>query len=263
MTDTATKQSGITTKDALFEYLLRMADDRLILGHRLSEWCGHGPILEEDIALTNISLDYIGHATSLLEYAGEVEDKSRDEDDIAFFRDTIDYKCIKMVELPKGDFGFTIARQFLFSVFSYLFYNKLKETSDDTLRGMAQKALKETRYHIRHSREWVLHLGDGTDESHHRIQKAFNELWMYTDELFYMDETDQHLVEKGIGVDLEQVRPDWKNQVEKVLNDATLNVPSYDQYMAEGGRIGIHTEYLGYLLAEMQRLPRSYPDAQW
>ena len=253
----------ISTQEALFEYLLRMGDDRLILGHRLSEWCGHGPILEEDIALSNIALDYIGHATSLLEYAGEIEDKGRDEDDIAFFRDGIDYKCIKMVQLPRGDFGFTMARQFLFSVFSYLFYSKLKDTGDDTLRGMAQKALKETRYHVRHSREWILRLGDGTDESNERIQKSFNDLWMYTDELFYMDDIDKHLIDEGIAFDLADIRPEWKDRVEQTMEEATLEVPPYDQYMAEGGREGFHTEHLGHLLAEMQRLPRSYPDAEW
>jgi len=261
-TATETKDN-ITTQEALFEYLLRLGDDRLILGHRLSEWCGHGPILEEDIALSNMALDYIGHATSLLEYAGEIEGEGRDEDDIAFFRDAIDYKCIKMVELPRGDFGFTMARQFLFSVFSYLFYSELKDTTDETLQGMAQKARKEMRYHVRHSREWILRLGDGTQESHQRIQQSFDDLWMYTDELFYMDAYDEHLIGEGIGVDLEKLRPEWKERVEQTLNEATLEVPDYDQYMAEGGRKGFHTEHLGHLLAEMQRLPRSYPDAEW
>lgn len=257
MTDKMTRQ------EALFEYLLRLGDDRLVLGHRLSEWCGHGPILEEDLALANIALDNIGHAASLLEYAGEVEGKDRDQDDLAYFREATDYRNLKMVELPKGDFAFTTARQFLFSVFSQLLYEKLKESNEEQLKGMASKAYKEIQYHLRHSREWMLRLGDGTEESHKRVQDAINDLWMYTDELFFMDEVDEQMIEAGIAPDLEALRPEWKKRVEEVLNEASLEVPSDEQYMASGGRTGFHTEHLGYLLAEMQILPRSFPEAEW
>lgn len=260
-TDTQTKT--LTRQDALYEYLLRLADDRLILGHRLSEWCGHGPILEEDIALANISLDYIGHAASLYEYAVEVEGEDRHRDDLVYFRNDVEFKNLKITELPKGDFGFTIGRQFLFSAFSYFLYQQLAEVDDEQFRGMAQKHLKEVKYHLRHSREWVLRLGDGTDESHRRMQDAFDEIWMYTGELFYQDEIDELLQDEGLAADTEQFKGDWKELVIDTLEEATLDVPDFDQYMAEGGREGLHTEHLGHLLAEMQHLRRSYPDADW
>lgn len=258
---TATKT--LTKQEALFEYLVRLADDRLILGHRLSEWCGHGPILEEDIALANIALDYIGHAANLYEYAVEIEDEGRHRDDLVYFRNDPDYKNLKIVELPKGDFGFTIARQFLFSAFSYYLYQLLSDVDDEQFSGMIEKHFKEVKYHLRHSREWVLRLGDGTDESHERIQNAFDELWTYTGELFYQDEVDELLQDEGLGTDTESFQSDWKNLVVDTLEEATLEVPDFDQFMAEGGRKGLHTEYLGPLLAEMQHLRRSYPDADW
>ncbi|NGP75834.1 phenylacetate-CoA oxygenase subunit PaaC [Balneolaceae bacterium YR4-1] len=253
----------LTEKEAFFEYLIRLADDRLILGHRLSEWCGHGPILEEDIALANVALDDIGHSAALYEYAAEVEGEGRHRDDIVYFRDDVDYRNVKMVELPKGDFGFTIARQLLFSAFSYFLYERLKDAEDEQFSGMIDKHLKEIKYHLRHSREWTLRLGDGTEESHDRIQAAFNELWTYTDALFYMDEVDELLIEKGIAVDLNDFKDEWKQLVTDVLEEATLEVPDFDQFMQSGGRKGLHTEHLGHLLAEMQHLRRSYPDATW
>jgi len=259
----STQTNTLTRQEAFFEYLLRLADDRLILGHRLSEWCGHGPILEEDIALANVALDNIGHAASLYEYAAEIEDKGRHRDEIVYFRNDVEYKNIKMVELPKGDYGFTIARQFLFSSFSYFLYEALKETEDEQFRGMIEKHLKEIKYHLRHSREWVLRLGDGTDESHERIQKAFDELWTYTDELFYMDEIDELMKKEKLGVDSLEFQEEWKNFITEILKEATLEVPGFDRFMQEGGRIGRHTEHLGHLLAEMQHLRRSYPDAKW
>jgi ring-1,2-phenylacetyl-CoA epoxidase subunit PaaC len=252
-----------TTTEALFEYLLRLADDRLILGHRLSEWCGYGPILEEDIALANIALDYIGHAASLYEQAVAIEDKGRHRDDLVYFRNDVEFKNLKITELPNGDFGFTIARQFLFSTFSYFLYEKLSDVEDEQLRGMIQKHFKEVKYHLRHSREWVLRLGDGTTESHQRIQDAFNELWTYTGELFYMDEIDDFLLKEGLAVNSQSFFADWKQLVAGILKEATLEVPDFDQFMAEGGRKGLHTEHLGHLLAEMQHLRRSYPNAKW
>lgn len=253
----------MTKQEALFTYLLRLADDRLILGHRLSEWCGHGPVLEEDIALANMALDNIGHATSLLTYAAEVENKGRNEDQLAFFRDDRAYTNIKMVELPKGDFGFTIARQFLFSTFAMLQYEAMKDCADPQLKGMTAKALKEYRYHHRHSKQWIIRLGDGTKESHERIQKSIHDLWMYTNELFFMDDVDDVLISEKIAVNLEDLRPTWQELVEQTLKEATLEIPDYKQYMQEGGRKGFHTEHLGYLLGEMQHLPRKYPEAQW
>lgn len=259
----STQTKTLTKKQALYEYLIRLADDRLILGHRLSEWSGHGPILEEDIALANISLDYIGHAASLYEYAVEIEDEGRHRDDIVYFRNDVEYKNLKITELPKGDFGFTIARQFLFSAFSYFLYQGLSDIEDEQFCGMVQKHFKEVKYHLRHSREWVLRLGDGTEESHERIQDSFDEIWTYTGELFYTDEVDELLVNEGLAVDPNDFKSDWKELVVETLEEATLEVPDFDQYMAEGGRKGFHTEYLGHLLAEMQHLRRSYPDADW
>lgn len=250
-------------KEALFTYLLRLADDRLILGHRLSEWAAHAPVLEEDIALANMALDYIGQANSLLEYAAEIEDKGRDQDKLAFFRDEREYLNLKLVELPKGDFGFTIARQFLFSTFAMLHYEAMANIEDPQLRGMTQKSLKEYRYHFRHSKQWLIRLGDGTEESHQRIQSSIDDLWPFTDELFYMDEVDEILIKENLAVNLEDLRKEWKKLVYETLEEATLTIPDEDQYMQEGSRNGIHTEHLGFLLAEMQSLPRKYPEAQW
>lgn len=253
----------LTKQEGLFEYLIRLADDRLILGHRLSEWCGHGPILEEDIALANIALDYIGHAASLYEHAVEIEDKERHRDDLVYFRNDVEYKNLKLTELPKGDFGFTIARQFLFSAFSYFLYEQLSDVADEQFAGMAKKHHKEIKYHLRHSREWVLRLGDGTDESHERIQDAFDDIWTYVGELFYQDEIDELLQDETLAADSSGFKSDWKELVIDTLEEATLQVPDFDQFMVDGSRKGLHTEHLGHLLAEMQHLRRSYPDADW
>ena len=184
-------------EEAFFEYLLRLGDDRLVLGHRLSEWCGHGPILEEDIALANVALDLIGQATHFLQLAGQVEGKGRDEDALAYFRDAVDYRNVNLVELPNGDFGRTIVRQFLFDAWSVLLLDGLQRAADTKLAGIAAKAYKEARYHVRHSGEWVLRLGDGTEESHRRVQTALDELWPYTGELFATDEVDRLLASAG------------------------------------------------------------------
>src|SRR6056297_2040293 len=252
-----------TKREALVETLLRLADDRLILGHRISESAGHGPELEEDLALANIALDMIGHASALYTYAAELEGK-KDEDHYAYFRDDIDFKNISLCELPRGDFAFTIARIFLFSAFSYFLYQKLIETVDDEqFNGMLQKHFKEIKYHLRHSREWVLRLGDGTEESHRRIQDAFDEIWMYTGELFDMDEADEAAIKKNLFTDVKSLKPKWKKIIDETLEEATLKVPDDEQYMFSGARQGRHTEHLGPLLAQMQFLRRSYPDAEW
>ena len=252
-----------TKQEALVETLLRLADDRLIHGHRLSEWAGHGPELEEDLALANVALDMIGHSSALYGYAAELEGK-QDEDWYAYFRDDMDFKNVAMVELPRGDFAFTIARQFLFSAYSYFLYEKLIETvEDEQFNGMLQKHFKEIKYHLRHSREWVFRLGDGTEESHRRIQDAFDEIWMYTGELFEMDDADKIAIEQGVYVDAGTFQDAWKKLVNDTLEEATLTVPDDDQYMFTGSRRGRHTEHLGHLLAQMQFLRRSYPDAEW
>lgn len=259
----STVTETLTKQEAFYEYLLRLADDRLILGHRLSEWCGHGPILEEDIALANVALDNIGHAAALYEYAAEIEGDGRHRDDIVYFRNDVEYKNLKITELPKGDYGFTIARQFLFSSFSYFLYEALKDADDEQFAGMINKHLKEIKYHLRHSREWVFRLGDGTDESHKRMQNAFDELWRFTGEFFDTDEIDELMIRENLGVNPNEFKNDWKSLVTDVLEEATLDVPDFNQFMAIGGRKGRHTEHLGPLLAEMQHLRRSYPDAVW
>ena len=247
---------------SLVPYLLRLGDDRLVLGHRLSEWCGHGPILEEDIALTNIALDLIGEATLLLKLAGEQEGAGRDEDALAYFRDAVDFRNALMVELPRGDFGFTIVRQFLFSVYSLLQMEALQRSKLDALAGIAAKALKESRYHVRHSAQWVITLGDGTNESHERAQRAVDDLWRYTGELFTTDDVDRDAAAAGIGVDLGTLAEPWQAQVGEVFTRAGLSVPR-NEYMQLGGRAGRHTEHLGHMLAEMQIVARSHPGAKW
>lgn len=250
-------------RNDIFEYLLRLADDRLILGHRLSEWCGHGPILEEDIALANIALDCIGQANNLLQLAGEVEEQGRSEDDLAYFREAIDFKNLILVELPKGDFAFTIVRQFLFSAYSYLLLQRLTESKYEPLAAQAAKAFKETQYHLRHSSEWMLRLGNGTEESHERAQTALDELWTYTGEMFEQDDVEERLAEQGIAVQSARLKGDWKKMVSEIVSEGTLKLPDDNIYMHSGGRRGRHSEHLGHLLSEMQILARSFPDAKW
>ncbi|KPK28970.1 MAG: phenylacetic acid degradation protein [Desulfobacterales bacterium SG8_35_2] len=249
-------------REALFNYLLYLGDDRLILGHRLSEWCGHGPILEEDIALANIALDCIGQASNFLKLAGEVEGTGRSEDDLAYHREAIDFKNIIMVELPKGDFAFTIARQFLFSAYSHLLFEQLQHTNIEELSALSSKCAKEVRYHLRHTSEWMLRLGDGTEESHQRTQNALNDVWMYTGEMFEENQVEKRLFEKGKSNESTQIWNEWKKIVAKAISKATLDMPE-DGYMMSGGRSGRHSEHLGHLLAEMQILPRSFPEAKW
>jgi ring-1,2-phenylacetyl-CoA epoxidase subunit PaaC len=244
------------------EYALRIGDTSLILGQRLGEWCGHGPILEEDIALTNISLDLIGQARAFLTYAGELEGKNRDEDALAFFRDARDYKNTLLSEQPNGDFAQTILRQLFISTFQFYFFERLKKSKDKTLSALAEKSLKEVAYHLRHCSEWTIRLGDGTEESKSRMQKAIMELWRYTGDLFLTDEYDEELLKSGIGADMKTVQSEWQKKIREVFDKATLDLPT-DNFMITGGINGHHTEHLGYLLAEMQILPRSYPNATW
>ena len=249
-------------ENALFEYVVRLGDDRLILGHRLSEWCGHGPILEEDIALANISLDLVGHASALLKLAGEIEGKGRDADALAYFREAVDYRNVLLVELPRGDFAFTIVRQFLFDAHSVLLWDALSSCQHETLAAIAAKCLKEDKYHLRHSSEWLVRLGDGTEESHTRTQRALNDLWRFTDELLSRDTIDDAVVAQGIQVDREAISARWTAMVNDVFARATLTIPG-DGAHNRGGRRGRHTEHLGHLLAEMQIVARSHPGATW
>lgn len=246
----------------LFEYLLRLGDDRLVLGHRLSEWCGHGPILEEDIATTNIALDLLGHATMFLRLAGQLEGKGRDEDALAYWRDEHEFRNLQLCELPNGDFGFTILRQFLFDAWSLHWLEALTRSSHAELGAIAAKALKETRYHLRHSGEWVQRLGDGTEESHARMQAALDELWPWTGELDYQDSVDQALRSDAVVPDLALLRQPWEALTREVIGRATLRIPDGPPRMT-GGRCGRHTEHLGHLLAELQIVARSHPGAKW
>ncbi|MBV6523091.1 MAG: 1,2-phenylacetyl-CoA epoxidase, subunit C [Gemmatimonadaceae bacterium] len=246
----------------LFAYLLRIADDRLVLGHRLSEWCGHGPILEEDIALANISLDLVGQANHLLQLAGSVEGAGRDQDRLAYFREAVEYRNALICELPRGDFAFTIVRQLVVAARDMLLFDRLAHSARSDLSGIAAKALKEVRYHARHSADWIVKLGDGTEESHRRAQRALDDLWRYTGELFDTDGVERRLVERGIGVDSSTLAAEWRAQVAEVVERATLKLPA-DGYMMRGGRVGRHTEHLGHMLAEMQIVARSFPGAKW
>lgn len=252
-----------TGKDALVEYCLRLGDTALILGQRLTEWCGHGPILEEDIALANMALDQIGQSRILLSYAGEVEGRNRNEDDLAYRRDERQYRNLLLVEQPNGDFAMTIARQFLVSAYLFHLYTGLRNSKDQTLAAFGAKSLKEVAYHLRHSSDWMLRLGDGTDESNRRLQDAVNDLWYFTDDLFAADEVDAWLVREGIAPDLGGIRSLWEQTISATFAAAKIAQPAVNGTMRTGSRDGNHTEQLGYILAEMQFLPRAYPDAKW
>lgn len=248
--------------NSLFDYLLRLGDDSLVLGHRLSEWCGHGPILEEDIAMTNLALDFIGQATSLLNYAGEVEGKGRNGDDLAFLRFDREYRNVLLVEQPNVDFGVTMMRQFFFDAYRKLLFERLVHSKDEQLSAIAAKSLKETKYHLKHSSEWVIRLGDGTEESNNRAQEAIDTLWRYTAELFYKDEVDDALIKSGIIPQMDDLEAEWRSNVTSVIKEATLVFPDKD-WKHGGGRKGLHSEHLGYILAELQYMQRAYPGLQW
>lgn len=247
---------------ALFNYCLWLGDSSLILGHRLSEWTGHGPILEEDIAMTNIGLDLVGQASSFLSLAGEIEGKGRSDDDLAYKRDLKDFKNALLTEQLNGDFGRTMVRQYLFDVFHCLVMDKLSSSKNEQLAAIAVKTLKEAKYHKRHSNAWLKRLGDGTEESNERTQKAVNELWMFTDDLFEVIEGDDGLVTEGVIPNLSELKLAWEEEVLELMNEAKLTIPE-KAFMMKGSRNGRHTEHLGFLLAEMQFLPRAYPDAKW
>jgi ring-1,2-phenylacetyl-CoA epoxidase subunit PaaC len=246
----------------LFAYTLRLADDALVLGHRLSEWTGSAPLLEEEMALANMGLDLIGQARALYTYAGEVEGRGRSEDDLAFLRDEGEFANLLLVEQPNGDFAHTMTRQLLYAAFARPFWQKMTGSRDATLAAIAAKAEKEMAYHLRHSGEWLIRLGDGTAQSHARAQAALGELWPCTGEPFEVDDVTRALIEEGIAVDPASIRPGWDEAVDRVLAAATLARPA-EGWMQSGGRAGRHSEHLGPMLAVMQVLPRRHPGARW
>ena len=263
----------MTTPAFHLEYLLRLADSALVLSHRLAEWAGHGPVLEEDIALTNIGLDLLGQARLLYQHAGALEGAGRSEDDFAYFRDVPQFRNLTMLELPNSgvasagadapDYAFTITRNFLYAAYALLLWERLSASSDTQLAGIAAKAVKETRYHLRHAQDWLVRFGDGTDESHRRAQRALDDLLPYANEWFAGDETDAHAARAGVGIDPSSLRDAWLASVKRVVDEATLRWPSVSDGFRSTGRRGVHSEHLGYLLAEMQSLARAHPGAAW
>ncbi len=251
-----------THPQLLAEYAMRLGDDSLILGQRLSEWCGHAPALEVDLSLANFALDLIGQATLLLGLAGVVEGQGRDADRLAFHRDVLQFRNCLLVEQPNGDFAQTMARQFLFSTYQYAMFEALARSTEPRLAEIAAKAVKEVRYHAELAAEWVIRLGDGTAESHTRMADGLDWCWRFVDELFQMDAVENELAARGIAVDKAALRPGFDAAVAAVLNAATLPAPVYPRAVT-GGRKGHHTEHLGHLLAPMQYLQRTYPDAVW
>jgi ring-1,2-phenylacetyl-CoA epoxidase subunit PaaC len=255
--------ASITIADTpLFIYALRRADDALILGHRLSEWCGHAPMLEEDMALSNIALDLIGQARELYSYAGRVEDKGRGEDQLAYLREERDYRNLLLVEQPNGDFARTIARQFAYSAFADPYWRAMMGSTDTTLAAIAAKSEKESAYHLRHASEWMIRLGDGTEQSHRRAQDAIDALWPFTGELFDVDAGERTLIDAGVAIDPASLRETWQNTISAVLSEATLTLPG-GSWAQRGGRSGRHSEHLGHLLAELQHMQRTYPGQTW
>ncbi len=247
---------------ALFRFSQYMGDNGMILGHRLSEWCGHGPVLEQDIAMTNIALDFIGQARLYYQLAAEIEGKGRSEDDIAYLRNEREYTNVLLTELPNGDFAHTIFRQFLFDAWHLPFLKELSKSPDVRLSGIAEKAVKEATYHLKWSSEWVLRLGDGTPESHLRMLAAVEELWMYREELLMAADFESELIEAGVIPAPDVLRQTWSDTLANVLHEAGLSIPQSD-VRQKGGKTGIHTEHLGHLLTELQYVQRAWPGQVW
>ena len=249
-------------KENLYKYILGIADNSLILGQRMGSLTGHGPSLETDIACTNISLDLFGQVRSYYQYAAKIAGDSRTEDDIAMLRKEREYVNVLLVEQPNTDFAYTMARQFLFDVYHLLFLNELQKSKDLTLSAIASKSIKEVSYHQRFSSDWIKRLGDGTDLSHQKMQDAIDALWTYTDELFHQTQADKVMVKEGVGVDVTKLKETYYKQVNEVLEEATLNIPE-SKYFQKGGKEGIHTEHMGYLLSDLQYMQRTYPNMEW
>lgn len=247
----------------LSDYVLHLADNALILAQRNSEWCGHGPVLEQDIAITNISLDLIGQARSLYQYCAELKGNGATEDSLAYLRDAREFKNCLLVELPKGDWAVTITRQFFFSSYQLLLFTHLLQSTDTTLAAIAEKSLKEITYHLRWSSEWIIRLGDGTEESRSRIVKAIEQLWPFTGELFMPAGYEESAAKQGAGVDLNTIKSSWQQKVSEIFAEATLPVPPAGTWWQSGGKNGVHTEHLGYVLTELQFMQRAYPGMEW
>ncbi|MBV9964000.1 MAG: phenylacetate-CoA oxygenase subunit PaaC [Parafilimonas sp.] len=248
--------------DSLIHYTLHLADNAMILAQQNSAWCGHGPILEQDIAITNISLDILGQARNFYQYAATLIGDNATEDSLAFLRDNRDFKNCLLVEQENGDWGRTILRQFIFSNYQYLLYEELQSSSDEQLAAIATKALKEVTYHLRWSSEWVIRLGDGTDESHQRLKNAIEQLWQYVDELFINADYENELLKENISVDVSSLKNKWLEKASSIFDEATLQIPQ-NVFAKTGGKQGIHSEKLGYILAEMQFMQRAYPNSVW
>lgn len=254
--------TSVAANNGLFEFLLQMGDNCLILGHRNSEWCGHGPALEEDIAIANISLDLIGQTQLWLGLAGEVEGAARSADDLAYLRDAFDFRNLLLLERPNEDFGLTLMRQFLFDAWHLPMLKGLMSSTDTRIAEIAEKCVKEAAYHLDRSTDLIIRLGDGSAESHRRMQSSLNELWSYTGEMFEFDDLDPALITDGVVPAAQDISLAWDEHVRAALKAATLTVPD-DDFVRRGGKNGIHSEHLGFLLAEMQFLQRAYPGASW
>jgi ring-1,2-phenylacetyl-CoA epoxidase subunit PaaC len=255
--------ANITVSETpLVLYTLRRADDALVLGHRLSEWCGHAPMLEEDMALANMGLDLLGQARELYSYAAKVEGKGNDEDKFAYLRDVRQYRNLLLLEQPNGDFAHTMVRQFFYAAFADLHWRAMMKSTDATLVAIAAKSEKESAYHLRHSAEWIVRLGDGTEESHARAQGAIDDLWAFTGEMFQVDDSERAVIDAGIGVDPATLHWRWLRTVSDIVSEATLVLPKSD-WMQQGGRSGRHSEHLGHLLSELQSMQRTFPSVTW
>jgi ring-1,2-phenylacetyl-CoA epoxidase subunit PaaC len=265
----ADKTKLLNSEKALFNYTLYLADSSLIMGHRLSEWTGHGPMLEQDIAISNIALDLIGQSRNFYQYAATManpngpDENNITEDDLAYLRDAGEFKNLLLTELPNGDWAKTILKIFFFSAWQFYFYQKLIYSSDRQLSAIAEKSLKEVTYHVKWSSEWVIRLGDGTPESKRRIEMALEELWPFTGEMFEPSAFEMEETQERISVSVSEIKNGWLNKIQSVFEEATLDLPKEGIWMQSGGKSGVHTEYLGYLLAEMQFLQRAYPGCEW
>lgn len=246
----------------LIQYIFGVADNCLILGQRLGELCGHGPSLETDIALTNISLDLLGQTRSYYQYVAKLQGGDATEDTVAFLRLEREYKNVLLVEQPNTDFAYSIAKQFLFDVFHLALLTELQNSKDDMLKAIANKSIKEVSYHVRFSSDWIKRLGDGTEESHQKIQTAINDLWIFTDELFHQTDADKEMVQLEIGVDVTLLKEEYYKKINSILEEATLEIPQVE-YFQKGGKMGVHSEHMGYLLSDLQYMQRTYPNMTW
>lgn len=248
--------------NAKLDYVLHLADNALILGQRLGEWCGHGPVLEQDIALTNIALDQIGQARYFYQYAAEIDQKGQTEDHYAYFRNEREFKNLLLLELPNGDWAHTMVRQFFYDTYAMLLYTQMTHSMDEGLRSIASKAVKEVTYHLKFSSEWVIRMGDGTEESRNRTLKAVNALWEYTGELFEPAAYETEMINLNLAPDMKSLKNEWLRQIQSVLSEATLELPG-DNWFQSGGKTGRHTENLGYILTDLQYIQRSMPGLNW